>query len=323
MYGPGRIQNIVLANGSGNFLFPEWLRSIQYVLSECIGRAAVPFFFLCSSMLLYSKEFTFSGNIKKKFHTLFVPYFLCISLHILLFLIAQKLPFMAAYFYNENNRITEWTWIQWLDAYVGKIQRSAPFCDHLWFIRDLMILNIFALPIKKIVYRIPVISGIFCVLLWITNTAPAFLDKQAIVFWIAGILAVKYKVGFQKVDEILRWILYFAPILLVLDLILKAGWLHQLIRVVSLVCLLKITKLIYESRSRTNGGGGIRNYIPLFPVHLYVSCDHYQYHEQAGCKVYPTDTGDPADRIPYISINYSSNLHSYSRDLQKNMSVVV
>ncbi len=252
------IQGIVLADGSGNFLFPEWLRAIQYVLSECIGRAAVPFFFLCSSMLLYSKEFTFSGNVKKKFYTLFVPYFLCISLHILLFLIAQKLPFMAAYFYNENNRITEWTWIQWLDAYVGKIQQSEPFCVHLWFIRDLMILNIFALPVKKIVYRIPVISGIFCVLLWITNTAPTFLDKQAIVFWIAGILAVKYKIGFQKVDEIPRWILYFAPILLVLDLILKTGWLHQLVRVVSLVCLLKITKMIYENRLQINVGATIK-----------------------------------------------------------------
>ena len=263
------IQNIVLANGSGNFLFPEWLRTIQYILSECIGRAAVPFFFLCSSMLLYSKKFTFFDNVKKKFHTLFMPYFLCISLHILLFLIAQKLPFMAAYFYNGNNRIKGWDWIQWLDAYVGKMQRRAPFCEHLWFIRDLMILNIFALPIKKIVYRIPIISGVFCALLWITNAAPTFLDKQAIVFWIVGILLVKYKAGFQKVDKIPQWILYVAPAFLAMDMILKANWLHQVVKVLSLVCLLKITKMIYNRRFKT-GKGGVFKILSQYSLFIYM-----------------------------------------------------
>ena len=241
------IENISLVNGTGNFAFPTWLHTIDYVIAECIGRAAVPFFFLCSSMLLYSKEFTFSSNLRKKIRTLFVPYFLCISLHILLFVIAQSLPFMAPYFQNENNRIAEWSWIQWLDAYVGKIQSDAPFCVHLWFIRDLLILNVFAVILKKIVWRFPKLSSLFCILLWIMNYQTKFLDKQAIVFWIFGMLAVKYKTHFSNIDKIPVLLLSAGWVLSIgADVIFNIYWFHQLVKVISLVCILAFSKIILD-----------------------------------------------------------------------------
>lgn len=39
------IENISLVNGTGNFAFPTWLHTIDYVIAECIGRALFLFMF--------------------------------------------------------------------------------------------------------------------------------------------------------------------------------------------------------------------------------------------------------------------------------------
>lgn len=241
------IDSLTLQNGSGSSSFPFWLQDINYIVSECIGRTAVPFFFLCSSMLLYTKKFTFMENFKKKLKTLLIPYVLCITLYILLFFIMQHLPFMSPYFSNADNKIADWTWIDWIDAYIGKLKHDKPFCVPLWFIRDLILLNLLAIPIQKIVQRLPYLTCICCFVLWIANYQTSLIDKQGIVFWIAGILAVKNTLTFRHIDKISNLIYLILPILLYLDATYKLYPIHQIFIIYYLICLLKSSHILLNS----------------------------------------------------------------------------
>lgn len=221
--------------------FPYWLEILRYIISECFSRIAVPCFFTIASILLYSKTFTWLSNIKKKIKSLLLPYFLCISIYILIFLVAQSIPFMSIYFSNADNVIKEWGMIDWIGAYIGK---NAPFNVPLWFVRDLFILNFIAIPIQKIVNKFPKFMFLLVTIVWIFDLSTPIVDRQAIVFWVLGILIVKYNYTLNRVDNF-NWLIIIPTFcLLVLDCLYRLIVIHQISIILYMIIVVKISKYL-------------------------------------------------------------------------------
>lgn len=229
--------------------FSYWFHIFRYIISECFSRIAVPFFFVISSILMHSKTFTWTNNIKKKNKSLLVPYFIFISLYIMIFFIAQSIPYTSKYFSNYDNVIRNWGFIEWVDAYVGKISRNVPFNVALWFVRDLFILNILSIPIQKAVNKFPKLAFLLIVIIWINNWTTSVVDNQAIVFWVLGILIVKCNYRINMIDNY-GWFttIITALFLLVLDCCYKTTMIHQISIILYMIIAVKLSKYLAKGK---------------------------------------------------------------------------
>lgn len=185
---------------------PIWLDWIKYVISQVISNCAVPGYFFISAVLLYKKDFTWKENIKKKLKTLLVPYLIFNTFWIVFYYFAQHIPFFSVYFPQGKNIIADWGPLQLADAYLGfSVEREHfPLFYPLWFIRDLMMLNLAAVFIKKLIDRLP--KTIFAVLILIiifnVNTYIFGLNTSSIVYFSLGYYFVKYSMRFNDADKI-------------------------------------------------------------------------------------------------------------------------
>ena len=144
----------------------EILQAIQYIISREITFCAVPLFFMISSVLLYAKEFTWKSNMKKKIKTLILPYFIWISLYIFMYWLGQTLPFTHAYFGNAGRMIRNMDAVDFLGAYTGVGNGTGLFVNALWFLRDLIILNLLAIVIKMLIDCAPLLFFVLLTILW-------------------------------------------------------------------------------------------------------------------------------------------------------------
>lgn len=197
--------NIYLEKSIGLDLF-------KYLISENISRVAVPIFFFISSILLYKKEFSYIDNLKKKIKTLMIPYVMCNTIWIVIFLILQNLSFTSVYFTSANNLISNWDIIEWFNRYfyfnINESTIMYPFVFPLWFIRDLFIMNILSLIIKFLVDKLKflfliIILFIWCFNIWIPNEYNLiYLNIQSVVFFTLGYYFVKYNISFENLNRI-------------------------------------------------------------------------------------------------------------------------
>lgn len=121
---------------------PRYMQECKNIMTNGICSVAVPGFFFISGFLLFSKDFTWSGNMKKKVRSILLPYFLINSFWILFFKVMQAIPLTALYFSGEDYQIIGMRGL--MEAYCAPIPLYYPF----WFLRELFILNIAAKVIK-------------------------------------------------------------------------------------------------------------------------------------------------------------------------------
>lgn len=186
---------------SGGSLSKQCLDFLIYIVSQSISRTAVPLFFLISSILLYSKEFRWLTNMKKKCRSVLLPYLFWNSFWILFSYCAQTIKIIAAYFPRDSYYVRDYGLLDWLKAYTY-LNGNYPYLYTLWFLRDLFLLNILAIVIKKIVDKAPVLLLVLLAGLWFSNIAIPFLDNQTIVFFTLGYYVVKYQLNVNVIDRI-------------------------------------------------------------------------------------------------------------------------
>ncbi|MDR1029749.1 MAG: acyltransferase [Treponema sp.] len=167
---------------------------------------AVPLFFVISSCLLYSKEDSFIINIKKKSKTIILPYLSWIVLTIIFYYVAQSFSFTKKYFATVI--IRNFTMLDWIQAFIGKINAPEnptahyPIVMQFWFLRDLIILNIFYLPLKKVIDTFPVSTFALLFVLWIVNPQIYIINTGALFYFAVGYYIVKYNVSYKTIDKI-------------------------------------------------------------------------------------------------------------------------
>lgn len=189
-----------------NDLLPQvlqWLDWLKYIIVNSIARCANPGYFFISAVLLYKKEFTWAENIKKKFKTLLVPYIIFNTAWILIYYVAQNTAIIRPFFSQEENFISNWGIMQYANAYLGFVN-GYPIAYQLWFIRDLMVLNLLSVVIKRLIDKFPKIILILLSIMIIFNiqTHLFFLDRYALVFFCLGYYFVKYSFKYNDVEKI-------------------------------------------------------------------------------------------------------------------------
>lgn len=203
-----------------------WIENIECLFSEVISRVAVPAFFFISALLLYRKDFSWIENIRKKVHTLVIPYLIVNSLWIIIYFVLQSIPALSPFFTMDGYIIRKWNIMGWLKGY-GIF--SSPLVAPLWFIRDLFVLNVLSKIIKKTLECAPKLFLVVVLLFWILpfSTLIFCLDKQAICFWCLGFLCVHFKFDLLSLDKIKRiWLVIFYFAFVLADIVFKGSELN-------------------------------------------------------------------------------------------------
>lgn len=179
---------------------PSWLYGIEYIISGPIASCAVPTFFFLSAVFLFRKDFSYRENVIKKVKSLVVPYFIINTFWVCVMLIAQNIEATSVLFSGENKVITEWNWIDWLDAFLG-VKTGKPLVFPLWYLRDLMLLNLTAPIIKWMIDKAPrivlILLGI--VMLFNIQTNLTIINQCSIVYFSLGYYFVKYGLHFSDI----------------------------------------------------------------------------------------------------------------------------
>lgn len=171
----------------------QLVNTIKTAISDGIARTAVPLFFLLSGYLLFHAQrtwswYTFGEKLKRRFHTLVIPYFFWnLTLYVVL-LAAQATPLRL--FFNSSGVIADMSvtaQVRW----VFGLQRY-PIAYQFWFIRDLFLLVLtgpllFALAQRRIIaIAVVTVLGTCWMVDWWPVSVPAI---EAVLFLFIGIAA--------------------------------------------------------------------------------------------------------------------------------------
>lgn len=154
------ISEIGASSGSdpGSILYD----SLRNMMSHVVSHSAVPTFFLISGYYFFYRcqHFTresYLQKIRKRVHTLFIPYLLWVTLHLLLCILIPK---VGAVFVKGRSWSTITDYLQehgWLDLYWSSSQwgvktdwlghvispaNTGPSLIPMWFLRDLMVVSL-------------------------------------------------------------------------------------------------------------------------------------------------------------------------------------
>lgn len=198
--------------GSASIVEPEWLQFIQYILTEIMPRFVPSAFALIAAVLLFRKPFDYGKNVVRKLKSLMLPLFLLTSFWVALYAIGPHIPGLGKLFSSETTRVADWSASQWFAAYLGWTpEHQIPTLLYpLWFLRDLMVMNLIAPAIKWVIDRIPrIFLGVLALLLiWKTESRFYFHTiHQIFIFFCLGYYVVKYDLHFSHLDRISwKWI---------------------------------------------------------------------------------------------------------------------
>ena len=195
-----------------------WMLALQAAWSNGFARTAVPLFFLISGYLYFvgfdGSFATYLTKTVRRVGTLLVPLLFWNLLVIGLFVLGQSLPATSGYFNADNGRILDLTPFAFVDTLVGITHY--PLAYQFWFIRDLIVIALFALPLHWVLRRTgPVVPAVLLVW-WLFNplrlpflTVPAL--EATTFFTIGAWLAMAARPLFPPVTW-LRWLtpLYLA-----------------------------------------------------------------------------------------------------------------
>jgi surface polysaccharide O-acyltransferase-like enzyme len=185
---------------------PLYVEKIRYLISGIISRVAVPMFFLISGFLLYSKEKYFIIVLKKKCKTILLPYIIWQFIYLWWVFIVQNNPIRES-FAQAEDRLLNYGILDWLQAFFGNFTKDpglarTPYNYPLWFLRDLFILDVLFIPLKRLIDKFPFGILTIAALLWISDTQLWVVSPEALLYFILGYYIVKYSISEKMVDTI-------------------------------------------------------------------------------------------------------------------------
>jgi surface polysaccharide O-acyltransferase-like enzyme len=200
----------------------DWLYLfLKEFISQGIARVAVPLFFLISGFLFFYNfkiEYLLT-KLKKRFYTIFIPYFLWAMFPYLLWMLVPTLDLFDYSSFTFNSFVYK-TWLS-----------SMPTNYPLWFLKDLIVLILFSFFIYFIVSKIKLfyISLFIIYIYWIFKIDVYFLDSaEPLLFYLLGayIALQKQSLLYLKVskDRIKILSLLYITLLLIKFLLIVNGY---------------------------------------------------------------------------------------------------
>lgn len=205
VFAHANVTEVKFVGGVQALEIPNMIRFIMFAISEIITRSEVSVFFFVSGLLLYSKDYSFASVFKKRGKSIMLPYILWSCIMITVFFILQSVPFSKEYFSNPQNLIRNFGAIDWIDAFVGKFtehRNNLPFVYQFWFLRDLFIMSLLFLVVKRVVDASPKIVFVIMLLLWVCNIELYVVSTRALLFFSLAYYATKYSWRIEHIDSI-------------------------------------------------------------------------------------------------------------------------
>jgi fucose 4-O-acetylase-like acetyltransferase len=196
-------EGVNFPDGTQTFETPFYVVKAKELAGTFTG-IAVPLFFLISGFLLFIKEPKYMENLKKKCQTILLPYILWAILVILFLFTAQSFSFTKPYF--ASLIVRNFSLMDWAGAFIGHFGKftegGVPLVYQFWFLRDLFVLNLLFLIIKKAVDLCPGAVFVLFLLLWIGGINLYIINAGALFFFTLGYYIVKYNINYKHLDTI-------------------------------------------------------------------------------------------------------------------------
>lgn len=214
-----------------NNTFPVY-QVISRCISQILSRLAVPLFFLISGFLFFNtSEFSlqiYIQKMKKRFHTLLIPYIYWNLVVLFLFFLAQT--WVPGYLSGTTKLIQDYTFIDWLRVF-WNASGGSPIADQFWFIRDLLVVMLFSPFLYKLIQWLGIYGIIALGIGWFFQSGNSWpgLNIGAFFFFSAGAWFGIRKQEFVYLSN--QWIVYTSIGYLVLvgiELLIDSNTLYTL-----------------------------------------------------------------------------------------------
>jgi hypothetical protein len=203
--------------------------------------------------------------LKKKSKTVLLPYILWNALALLFLLIGQNTSFTRQYF--ASNLIKDFTTIDWIDVFVGKFtarrEYQYPLVYQFHFLRDLYILSLLFLVIKKIVDKFPFGTIILFFIIWVGNINIFLVAPRVLFFFTLGYYVVKYSWDCKKLDQIKTYDILTVYIIIVIIRLFfndKVPIIFNINVLVGVILFIKLTKYFVDNMKIYDGLSGLSKY---------------------------------------------------------------
>jgi len=162
---------------------------VRNLISQGIGRIAVPLLFLISGYLFsYGFELSMEGyvaKIKSRLQSLLIPFIFWNIATLTVIAAAQSIPITAVYFSGRNALVENFSGPDYFSAIFG-IGRM-PISYQFWFIRDLLVLVLFAPILLKLCQYLSLSFLFSLIVIWSTEIWPISVpSSEAILFFSIG-----------------------------------------------------------------------------------------------------------------------------------------
>lgn len=187
---------------------------IQLVLSGGIACGAVPLFFLFAGYLQAKKNDTYTVLIKKRIHSLLIPYFIWISIYLLYSTLGKVLLLKIAPSLIANPEAVydfySWKVKDWFTYIIGysNIQGGNPLAaGQFWFVRDLFLFVVFSPVIIFLLKKIPFLFLTLLFIIYICLDFPLNENlTYSLLFYSLGLTWGIYNIDLlNKIDRIKWW----------------------------------------------------------------------------------------------------------------------
>jgi len=245
---------------------------IQIFFSDGIARSAVPLFFLISGYLFFTGINNYNSFDRFYFYklnhrslTLLLPYIFWSIFGIILLLIFQNIPIIKNYI-TDDNMLPILKDLSYNELFIRIFFRPIPY--QLWFMRDLIALNLLSPLIYYQIRYYPSFSYIIIILLlliWLIGVPLHLLYYTPLFFYVGSIISLK-NIGKLKPKKPLIFIflfIWFAVLTLYTLLIIQykydITWLQKIAVLIGIIVVwysydiifIQNNKLIYELSSFT------------------------------------------------------------------------
>ena len=149
---------------------------VRIFISKGFGNLAVPLFFLVSGFLFFQKydgsRAVYKEKLSRRVKTLLVPFLIWNFATYLVYFIGESIPATKVYFATKYwPPIRSFSALDYANAFFGFTVKF-PMSYQFWFIRDLMVMVVFApliyLLLKRRAVALPFLAILFY--LWMTGT---------------------------------------------------------------------------------------------------------------------------------------------------------
>lgn len=179
-----------------------------------LSDSAVPVYLLFSGYLQFKKSDTYFVLLKKRFFSVFLPYFIWITLAILFYngvkFICSHINALSFIFYSKENLSNKWTFFDYLRSYFiyfSDRPLKNPFVQQFWFLRDLMIYILLSPIFVYLIRHFPISFLFFLVIVYFGNLPLCFtVTTRGLLYYILGYYFANYDFDFFEFsDKIKFW----------------------------------------------------------------------------------------------------------------------